>query len=256
MIRKYLSDIINDHKTQEVLRVHTGNKVIDQETTLEEWKIQLKIISSKDDSDEIRKMHTKIHNVQIMMGSGADEIIEELFESLLQNYQKDLEESMKGSNFIFDSVDLLYYHLQKTSLKRTGSSDIDSPKWLKNKKTTINPKNNDNNCFQCALTAALNYQNIKNHPERVSNLKPFIDQYNQKEKIFPPKQEKDWKNFESNNKSIALNILFVPYSTEEIARACMQKDNSKPENQVILLMITNGKKWHYLGDNIMETFIA
>ena len=47
---------------------------------------------------------------------------------------------MKGSEFIFDSVDLLYYHLQKTSLKRTTSSYIDSPKWLKNKKATINQK--------------------------------------------------------------------------------------------------------------------
>ena len=87
------------------------------ETTLGEWKIQLKMsinfISSKGDSDEIRKSHTESHNVKIMMGSETDKIIEELFESLLQNYQKDLEESMKGSDFIFDSVDLLYYHLQK-----------------------------------------------------------------------------------------------------------------------------------------------
>ena len=45
---------------------------------------------------------------------------------------------MKGSDFIPDSVDLLYYQLHKTSLKRTGSSDADSPKWLKNKKVTIN----------------------------------------------------------------------------------------------------------------------
>ena len=65
---------------------------------------------------------------------------------------------MKGSEFIFDSVNLLHYHLQKTSLKRTGSSYIDSPKWLKNKKATINPKNNDNNCFQYALTVALNHK--------------------------------------------------------------------------------------------------
>ena len=117
MIRPYLRDIINDHKTQEVLKVHSGNKVIYYETTLGEWKIQLKMsinfISSKDDSDEIRKLRTKSHNVEIMMDSEIDEIIEELFESLLQNYQKDLEESMKGSDFIFDSVDLLYYHLQK-----------------------------------------------------------------------------------------------------------------------------------------------
>ena len=47
---------------------------------------------------------------------------------------------MKGSEFIFDSIDLLYYHLQKTSLKRIGSSYIDSPKWLKNKKATIDLK--------------------------------------------------------------------------------------------------------------------
>ena len=58
---------------------------------------------------------------------------------------------MRGSEFIFDSVDLLYYNLQKTSLNRKGSSYIDSPKWLKNKKATINPKNNDNNCCQYAL---------------------------------------------------------------------------------------------------------
>ena len=58
---------------------------------------------------------------------------------LLQNYQKDLEESMRGSKFVFDSIDLLYYHLQKIGLKR-GRSYIDSPEWLKNKKATINPK--------------------------------------------------------------------------------------------------------------------
>ena len=53
-----------------------------------------------------------------------------------------------------------------------------SPKWLKNKKATTSPNNNNNNCFQYALSAALNYQNIENHPERISNLKPFINQYN------------------------------------------------------------------------------
>ena len=54
---------------------------------------------------------------------------------------------MKGSEFIFGSVDLLYYHLQKTSLERIGSSYIDSPKWPENKKATKNSKNNDNSCF-------------------------------------------------------------------------------------------------------------
>ena len=92
---------------------------------------------------------------------------------------------MNRSEFIFDSVNLMHHHLQKTSLKRSGSSYIDSPKWLKNKKVTINPKNSDNNCFQYALTAALNYQSIKKNPQSISKIKPFINQYNWKETNFP-----------------------------------------------------------------------
>ena len=95
------------------------------------------------------------------MTSETDKTIKKLFKSLLQRFQKGLEESMKKSDFIFDNVNLLYYHFHKTSLKRTGSSYRDSFKWLKNEKATINPKNSDNNSFQYALTVALNYQSIK-----------------------------------------------------------------------------------------------
>ena len=74
-----------------------------------------------------------------MIGNETDEIIEKLFESLLKSYQKDLEESMRGSEFVSDSINLLYYHLQKIGLKR-GGSYIDSPKWLKNKKNNNKSK--------------------------------------------------------------------------------------------------------------------
>ena len=74
-----------------------------------------------------------------MMVSETDEIYEELFKSFLQKYQERLEESMRGSEFVYDSVDALYYNLNKVSLSR-GGSYIDSPKWSKNKKATINPK--------------------------------------------------------------------------------------------------------------------
>ena len=92
-----------------------------------------------------------------MMGNERDEIIDELFESLLQRYQEGLEESVKGSEFVFDSIDLLYYKLHKISLNR-GGSYIDSTEWLKNKKATINPKNNDGKYFQFAITEALNHE--------------------------------------------------------------------------------------------------
>ena len=61
--------------------------------------MKINFISSKD-SDETRTMHTTSDNIEIMMGSETDEIIEELFESLLQRYQEGLEESMKANLFL------------------------------------------------------------------------------------------------------------------------------------------------------------
>ena len=161
MTRSYLSDIINDHRTQGKWRIHSGNTIIEHKTQ-SEWKIQLTMtinFTSSKDSDKTRTMHTKSNNVEIMMGSETYEIIEELFKSFLQKYQERLKVSMRGSAFVYDSTDALYYNLNKVSLSR-GGSYIDSPKWLKNKKATINPQNNDDKCFQYALTVALNYEQI------------------------------------------------------------------------------------------------
>ena len=85
----------------------------------------------------------------------------------------------------------------------------------KNKGVTINPKNTKNNmCFQYAKTAALNHQNISHHPDRISKLRLFINNYNWKDIEFPS-HSKDWRKFEQNNKAIALNILYVPYNTKK-----------------------------------------
>ena len=127
---------------------------------------------------------------------------------------------MNRSDFVFESVDLLYYSLHKISLNR-GGSYIDSPDWIKNKKATINPKNKDNECFKYAITAALNHNEINSHPEKISNLKPFIDNYNWKDIDFPSDKE-DYKKFERDNKTIALNILFAPYNTKKIRPAYNQ----------------------------------
>ena len=68
----------------------------------------INFISSKY-SDETRTVHTKSDNIEIMMRSETHEIIKELLEYRFQRYQEVLEESMKGSKFIFDSVEVLYY---------------------------------------------------------------------------------------------------------------------------------------------------
>ena len=106
----------------------------------------------------------------------------------------------------------MYYDFNKISTNR-GGSYIDSPKWLKNKKSTINLKNNDYKCFQYAVTLALNLDKINKNSKTVSKIKPFIDQYNWSDIDFPS-TSKDWKKLELINE-IALNILYVPRNTKK-----------------------------------------
>ena len=121
--------------------------------------IEVNFISLKPGSDETRIMYTRSNNIEIMFGDDNDDIIEQIFESLLKKYEENLQNKMRGSEFEFDSVNFLYYDFNKTSINR-GGSYIDSPKWLKDKKSTINPKNNDDKCFQYAVTLALKLDKI------------------------------------------------------------------------------------------------
>ena len=96
----------------------------------------------------------------------TNEVVDELFDSLRIRYQGILETSMEGSEFIFDSVQMMYCKCHKVNFRRCGSY-IDSPGCIKKKKATINPKNKDAKCSQYGITAALNYEEIKRNPEKV-----------------------------------------------------------------------------------------
>ena len=161
-------------------------------------------------------MYTKSINIEFMSGAETSDAINEIFKSFLKRYQEWLETKMRGSSFTFERVDLLEYHLHKTSLNR-GSLYIKSPDWLRNKGATINSKNTeDNECFKYAIIVALHHQEIRRNPQRISKLKPFIDNYNWKDIEFLS-HSKDWRKFEQNNKAIALNILIAPYNTKQIS---------------------------------------
>ena len=231
-IKPYLKDMIDDYKSKG------------------EWKIQLSmqiIFVSFTDANETREMHTKSDNITIMSGIETEDVINELFNTFCKRYQEGLETKMRGSSFTFDRIDLLEYHLHKISLNR-GSSYIDSPTWMKNKKVTINPKNTkNNNCLQYAITAGLNYRNIGHHSERISKLEPFINNYNWDNIDFPA-GHKDYSAFEKNNSDITINILYVPYKTQEIRQAYISKHNKTRNTHANLLMITDGTgNWHYLA---------
>ena len=190
-------------------------------------------------------MYTRSDNIEIIFGDDNDDIIEQLFESLLKKYEENLQNKMRGSEFEFDGVNFLYYDFNKTSINR-GGSYIDSPKWLKDKKSTINPKNNDDKCFQYALTLALNLDKIKKDPQRVSKIKPFIEKYNWENIDFPSTIGFPFSIYFECNSEVAPNILYVPYNTKKRNIAYKYKNNLTQKSQIILLMISDGQKWHYL----------
>ena len=146
---------------------------------------------------------------------------------------------------VFDYVNSLDIEFKIVDLIR-ASSHIPSPDWIKSKKATINPKDDDNECFKYAITVALSHNEIYNHLERISNIKKHTHKYNWNNINFLS-QTKDWEQFEKDNTDIALNILPVPHNEETIELQYKSKHNKARNNQVVLLMTTDGIKWHYLA---------
>ena len=108
------------------------------------WKIQISMLVnfisfiSNKDIGETRIIYVWSDNVKIMWGIDTDDIIREFFEYFLNNYQKE-KKIIEGSDFIFESVELMDYKFHKVSLRR-GGSYIKSPEWLANKTAAINLK--------------------------------------------------------------------------------------------------------------------
>ena len=126
LIKPYLNDLVNVYKTKG------------------EGKLQLSaeiyFISQKPGSDETRAMYTRSFCEEIMSGSETEEIMEKFIMQLLQKYQDNLQNKMKGSDFIFNGVNYLFYDLNRITISK-GGSYIESQKWLKDKKCAINQKN-------------------------------------------------------------------------------------------------------------------
>ena len=117
-------------------------------------------------------------------------VIDTLFNTLLQNFQSAQETSNeRESEFISDSVEVLYYEFHKIDILR-AESYIVSPDWIARKEATINPKNEkDNKCFQWSIIAGSNYNIIKE--KELNKLLKF----RRVDADFSSHQ-RDWENFE------------------------------------------------------------
>ena len=158
-------------------------------------------------------MYSASKPVEILMGSDTEDVIDTLFNTILQRLQQAQETSNdKGSEFIPENVELLYYYFQKINIRRAESYII-SADWNVNKKATINPKNErDNKCFQWSIISGLNYNEIKEKElEKILKFKRVDTDFSS--------YQRDWEEFEQNNTSIALNMLFLSHNSEEVKLA-------------------------------------
>ena len=127
-----------------------------------------------------------------------------------------------------------------------GSSYIGLLEWIKNKKAVINPQNKNEECFKWSVIAALHHEDIRDHPERISLLRPYENQYNWKELVFQVSIKKIDK-FEKNNLGITVNMLFSNKKSQrkDIYIVRRSEHNGKCKKQVNLLMVEDGEKRHY-----------
>ena len=172
------------------------------------------------------------------MGSDTENSIDTLFNTILERIQKAIETSNeRGSRFTHERVALLHYYFQKIDIRRGGSHMV-SPNWRVSRKTPINSKNEkENQCFQWSIISGLKHDKIneKYLQKKIEKLK--------RADIDISWHERDWEELKQNNALIALNALFVSYSSEETKFAYISNYN-KRKNHLILLM-TNDKANNY-----------
>ena len=199
-------------------------------------------------NNELEKQIKYITSDALILRTGDDtqEFIKILYESMFKNFEKE-SNSLRGSNFVFDGIDLTYVQFIRLKLKR-GGSYIPTTPWIHDKKAVINPQNTKNDCCLAhSIIISIHSDEIGKNAYRISKLKPFIDRYDWSDANFPS-EKKDWDRIERQNKVIALNILSAHPTKKKLDIIRTSKHNNDRKHKVTLLMITeDGKNWHYVS---------
>ena len=140
--------------------------------------------------------------------SDIHEIVSKMITHMCQQIENP---SLKDSRFEFDSIIRMDIDFHRLNLTR-GSSYLPLKEWLSRKGAVINPKNNDMECFKWSIIAATKWEEIGDHPERISKLKRYEDDFDWDNVKFPV-SFRDINRFESRNE-ITINIL--SYEDKEI----------------------------------------
>ena len=193
-------------------------RMLIDENKVYEQKIQLDLgFNMVHISDSRRITHFSCSdNIICMPSSNTTEITDKLLTSLHEKFDDHLLLSQESSSSVYERVEKCNIHFHKIDPCR-GSSFIDTPEWLKNKKATINLQNANNPyCFMYAIAIVLFHEALDNNPGRISkNLIEYVNAFSWHEIDFPASYD-DYALFEKLNDVVALNILYVPLNEANI----------------------------------------
>ena len=230
------TDYVNylNHVKDEVLKL-----IKDNLNEMGSVKVQLTLwLEFLDKNNEKFNVAFNTNMVEVFPESDLDQLYKNFIRKLKEQFEN---EAFKESGVVLNKVLHLDVNFHELNLTR-GSSYIELPKWISDKKAVINPKNNDEECFKWSVIIALHQDELKNNPQRISKKhKEFAKKYDFSSLEFPL-SIKDISTFERKNKNISINVLQVVGNEFSILkRAEFHKDNKV----VNLLLISDGEKNHY-----------
>ena len=137
----------------------------------------------RDDEEGQEKVELAFNSLMMSVYRGSD--LGQIVNEMIANMKFQIENpALLNSRFRFDEVLYLDINFHRINLTR-GSSYLPLPDWIEKKKAIINPQNNDEECFKWAVIVELEFPNIKSHPEKISNLTKFFNNYDLSGLEFP-----------------------------------------------------------------------
>ena len=153
-----------------------------------EWKVEVTdantVYKNEIKTYSSRPIHSKKDWIDFRRGSSMKEKYNDIIEAQKQRYEDNLEKSMENNKINSVNLDHIHTVFQKLTVS-SGASHIDFPDWIRVKKAVINPKNNDDTCFQYAVTLALSWEKIRKNCERVNKILPYAKNYEWGDITFP-----------------------------------------------------------------------
>ena len=149
-----------------------------------------------------------INDKDFLLETDPNVFLDDIIKLFMKEY-KYIDKQMEGSRFSFKFAGSLSVTCHKVNEPK-ASLYIKSPKWLRYKNSTINPENIDDRCFQYSFALTHYHKEVKNHPEHMSNITPFLSLYNSSGIEYPTVIDKNnYALFEKVNLEIALIVFYI-----------------------------------------------